>query len=64
MFVQETGAIIGEMNEVRLVCLGLWGQQVPFQCAVFTPDDAGVTSISCLPGTREEFSWLLFLAFR
>lgn len=34
LFVQETGAIIREMTEVGLVCLGLWGQQVPFQSAV------------------------------
>lgn len=26
--------VIREMNEVGLVCLGLWRQQVPFQRAV------------------------------
>lgn len=33
VFVQET-AIIRAMSEVGLVCLGLWRQQVPFECAV------------------------------
>lgn len=34
VFVQETGAVIGEVSEVGLGCLGLWRQQVHSQRAV------------------------------